>query len=475
MLFNTIAVAMLGMLAIPLIIGTSLKAPKVVAIAMMAVLFWFSSSTWGQLQADNTIYARGVGQLSFSLINLVLFVAGSAILIRKMVDRAYPNLAPSLTAYFWGFAFLLLAHVIVAIASGVDILAALSYTGIINVLNMLIFMYLAIMAFRDERGRNRLLATIIVLAGLRAAFGIVRYIWFGGDTANPYGNFERLDIKILFFDMGDNFVASLAAFCAAWLLTEPSVRLSFFRRIALYGFLGLEIAAVTLSFRRAALVGLALMFIFLLYRVPSRKRIQLLLMAGVIFVTGVAIFFQHRLQYVTHGDGNLLTSLVYDLMQDSNSGSDTPSGRWYELWAAAQSIDATAPGGWLFGLGTWGSFTGDQELLDYHFGKFDFVHSGFGHIVLKTGLIGLLLFLGMLIKFVRFYFRHCRSLSGNGRLIADAGFAGFLFWIPTLMIGTPIIEFRTMLLLGLTLALPFIGAYLSSHSATQPVRHHAPA
>jgi hypothetical protein len=41
-------------------------------------------------------------------------------------------------------------------------------------------------------------------------------------------------------------------------------------------------------------------------------------------------------------------------------------------------------------------------------------------------------------------------------LLADAGFAGLLFWMPTLFIGTPIIEFRSMLLLGLTLALPYL-------------------
>lgn len=467
MLFNTIAVTLLGMIAIPLIIGTSLKAPKITAIAMMAVLFLFSSSTWGQLQAENTIYARGVGQLSFSIMNLVLFVAGSAVLIRKMADRQYPHLAPSLSTYFWGFALLLLAHVIVAMVSGIDILTALSYTGVINVLNMLIFMYLTIMAFREERGRNKLLATIIILAGIRAIFGIVRYIWFGGDTANPYGNFDRLDIKILFFDMGDNFVASLAAFCAAWLLTSPTLRLSTLKRLGLYAFLALEIAAVTLSFRRAALLGLAMMFIFLLSRVPKRKRIQLILMSTVIVVTGVTIFFQQRFQHIAHDDGNLFTSLLFDLMQDKDAGSEAPGGRWYELWAAAQSVGNN----WLFGLGTWGTFTGDQVLLDYHFGRFDFVHSGFGHIIMKTGLVGLLLFIGLLFKFTRFYFRHCKSLSGNARLIADAGFAGLLFWIPTLLIGTPIIEFRTMLLIGLTLALPFIGASLSNYQS----RHHAPA
>jgi hypothetical protein len=35
--------------------------------------------------------------------------------------------------------------------------------------------------------------------------------------------------------------------------------------------------------------------------------------------------------------------------------------------------------------------------------------------------------------------------------------------MPTLLIGTPIIEFRTMLLIGLTLALPFVAVGLETH------------
>jgi len=453
MLFNTIAVAMIGLLAIPLVIGTSLKAPKITVVALLSVLFLFSSSTWGQLQVENTIYSRGSGQLSFSLLNIFLFVAGSAVLIRRLADRQYPQLAPPVTPWFIAFALLLAAHVLVAIVSGIEVLVALGYSGILNVLNMLIFMYLVIMAFREERGRERLLMVIFALAGVRAVFGLVRYIWFGGDASNPYSNFERMDIKILFFDISDNFVASLAAFCAAWLLTSPQVRMNILKRLALYGFLALEVAAVTLSFRRAALVGLAMMFAFLLTRVTGRRRLQLLGIATLVLAVGATVFFEKRLQHVTEGNGNIFTALIYDITQDKDSGRAGPTGRFYELWTAAQSMDTP---NWFFGLGTWGTFRGDETALDYHFGKFDFVHSGFGHIVLKTGLVGLLLFCGLLLAWVRYYRRHCRTLYGMPRLVADAGFAGFLFWMPTLLIGTPIIEFRTMLLIGMTLALPFI-------------------
>jgi hypothetical protein len=443
---NTLGTLVLSLLVIPLILGICLKAPKLVVMSFIGVLFTFSSSTWGQLQVENTIYSRGVGVFYFSLLNLILFVAGVATLIRKLANPHNPYLAAPLGRYFLAFLFMLVAHIILGVAAGIDLDVILGYNGIINILNMLIFMYLVVMAFNDEKDMRRLLLTIIVLAGARAVFGIVRFIWFDGDTANPYRNFERLDIKIAFFDIADNFIASLAAFVAAWLLTSPGIRLGPLRRLGLYLFLGLEIAAVALSFRRASLIGLALMFALLLFRLPSRQRLKFIVLATVILCVTAGVFFRERLQFNTQG--NIFSSMVYDI---GGEAGGIKENRFYELYAAAQSLT----GNWLFGLGSWGGFKGDASLLDYHF--------GFGHIILKSGLVGLALFLSLLVAYTSFYFRSRKHLTGNARLMSDAGFAGFLFWIPTLLIGTPIIEFRSMLLIGLTLAMPFVAVGLQKY------------
>jgi hypothetical protein len=336
---------------------------------------------------------------------------------------------------------------------GVDLNIILGYRGIINVFNMLIFMYLVIIAFKDEDDTRNLLFTIIALAAIRGIFGIVRFVWFGGDSANPYRNFDGLDIKILFFDISDNFVASLAAFCAAWLLTTPGLKLSLFKRALLVGFLVLEVAAVALSFRRSSLLGLGLMFALLLLRLPARKRFMFALFAAGLLAGVAAMFFQHRLQFLN--DGNILSALMFDISPDKR----LQENRFYELYAAAQSLQSN----WLFGLGSWGNFVGDDRRLGYHLGDYSFVHSGFGHIILKTGLVGLILFCCLLYAYVSYYLRHRKLLTGNARLLADAGFAGFLFWVPTLLIGTPIIEFRTMLLIGLTLALPFVAVGMENY------------
>jgi hypothetical protein len=310
-----------------------------------------------------------------------------------------------------------------------------------------------VQAFNSERDKRDLLLLILAIALGRALFGLVRYVWFDGDTANPYRNFESLDIKIFFFDIADNFVASLAAFCAAWLLTTPGVRMNLWKRLALYLFLALQVAAVALSFRRSSLAGMALMFVLLMVQLPGRRRFKFLLLSVAMVSVVAVMFFEGRGQFnvnVNGGGGNVLSSLIYDISPDKGVNEN----RFYELYAAAQSIGSN----WLFGLGSWGTFSGDQELLSYHFGLMDFVHSGFGHLILKTGVVGLLLFIAMLAAYTTFYLRTRKALQGNSRLLADAGFAGFLFWIPTMLIGTPIIEFRTMLLFGLTLAMPFVAA-----------------
>src|SRR5690606_23123698 len=238
------------------------------------------------------------------------------------------------------------------------------------------------------------------------------------------------------------------------------VRMSPMKRVMLYAFLALMVAAVALSFRRSSLLGLILMFALLLYRLPPRQKLIFGTLAFAMLSVTVSVMVKERLE-LAGASGGILTSLFYDITGD-RAGEQ---GRFYELYAAAQSLG----GNWLFGLGSWGAFQGDREILSYHFGRMDFVHSGFGHIVLKAGIAGLLLFCALLASYVWYYFRHRKHLQGNSALLADTGFAGMLFWVPTLLIGTPIIEFRTMMLFGLTLAMPFVAVGLHRRMHTSYV------
>ncbi|HEY0844096.1 MAG TPA: O-antigen ligase family protein [Noviherbaspirillum sp.] len=448
--FTNLAAALF---VIPVVLGFVIRAPKLVVFGFVFVLFVFSDSTWGQLETESTIYSRGSGMFYFSLLNLILLASGLAVMLRRLATPHGPLFTTPMAKYIFAFAFLIFGHVVVGLMEGIELNVILGYSGVINVLNMLVFMSLVIMAFDSEKDTHQLLMAIIVLAAARAIFGGIRYFLFDGDAANPYRNFEGLDIKIFFFDISDNFVAALGAFCAAWLLTAPEARLSWFKRSLLLMFLVLEIAAVALSFRRSSLIGLGLMFVFLFLRIPGGRKILFAMLAAGLLAAVAFVFYEHRLQFNSNDD--MLTSLIYDIAPDRG----IRDSRFYELYAAAQSMD----GNWLFGRGTWGTFSGDRDRLSYHGDDFGFVHSGFGHMVLKTGIVGLLMFCALLGTYIAFYMRHRNRLAGTSRLVADCGFAGFLFWVPTLLVGTPIIEFRTMLLLGLSLALPFIAVGIRNY------------
>jgi type II secretory pathway component PulM len=83
------------------------------------------------------------------------------------------------------------------------------------------------------------------------------------------------------------------------------------------------------------------------------------------------------------------------------------------------------------------------------------MHSGVLHIALKSGLIGVMASLLVIVGAFRFIAKHSASMAPRERGLLLVGAAGLLFMLPTFLFGTPLIEFRTMQLLALALALPY--------------------
>lgn len=75
-----------SLIVIPVVFGFVLKAPKLVVLGFLTVIFMFSESSWGELTADNNIYSRGVGIFYFSLLNMTLLVAGVAMLVKRLAN-----------------------------------------------------------------------------------------------------------------------------------------------------------------------------------------------------------------------------------------------------------------------------------------------------------------------------------------------------------------------------------------------------
>lgn len=456
--------AVLGALVVIGWVGFTLSQPAISVFALLSVLIAFSGSTWGQIDVETTIYSRGTGMLYFSILNFYLWGIGIVVALRNFFSGARHKATP-LAKYFVAFTLLILANALVAGASddsSLRLIDAFAYVGLLNIINMGVLFYVVINVFGSPAEAPKLLRFLLIAIAIRGIFGMVRWALFGGDSANVYANFEHTGTKLTFFDINDGFLATLAAFCAAWLLSFRKQFLSNREQYALWGLLLLEIATIVLSFRRSSLIGMGLAAVLFIVLLPARQKLGALLLSGGVLGGGIALIMTLRLSKV-RGAGTSPPGFLFDIFGDgkgAESGSRTLE--YTETWRSLGD-------NWFFGNGMWGTMQSSLAELSYHFGNFAFVHSGFGHILLKAGLFGLAMFLGLLASFTFYYLRVRKTLSGDLRMLADAGAAGVLFWLPTLLIGTPVIEFRSMMMLGLALALPFIAV----RAAAMEERHAA--
>ena len=373
--------------------------------------------------------------------------------------------ATPLAKYFWAITLLILGNAIYAAASddpSIQILSAFSYKGLLNIFNMAIFFYVCINAFGTQQGASKLLRLLLVAIGLRGIFGIVRWAFFGGDPSNVYDNIERTGTKLTFFDVNDGFLATLAVFCSAWLLTYRKPFLALWEQYFLWGLLILETAIIVLSFRRSSLISMGLSAMLFIALLPNRKKLlATFITAGVLF-GATTVLTALRLSKVRGAGAD--RGFLFDIV--GNGRSSDSGSRFLEYTETWRSLGDN----WFFGNGMWGTLQSNLASLNYHAGDFTFVHSGFGHILLKGGVFGLIVFIAMLFSFTFYFVRTRKLLHGELLMLADTGAAGMLFWLPSLLIGTPIIEFRSMMMLGFALALPFIAM-----RAAGTGKHHAAA
>jgi len=435
-------------------VGVAVSRPKYPVYLLLGVLIFFSASTWGRLEVTSTIYDRGTGQLNFSFVNLYLWGTALAMVLAGPFRRT-PAAPCGATKFFWLFNLFFAAHVIAGLATDVPFFSIMSYNGVLNILNMSVLMFILLQAFDNPRDLDELTKLFMISVLARGIFGLVRFAFFGGDPINVYASYEKIAIKLTFFDINDSLTATIAAFYAAWRLAWDGKTLKPSGKWFYGVLLVVEILVVIFSYRRTAIGGFALAAALFVIQQPKPRRLAFLLTGSAVFTLGLGVIVTGRLQQIRGARGGILDALLPDLF--GGRSGDVSSGRFSELFMAFDTIRDH----WLLGAGTWSEFRGG--VIAYHFGVYDFVHSGVVHIWLKTGLVGLALFLGGLLSYIVFVHAKRRMIEPAQRAFFEAAFAGFLFSIPNVLVGTPVIEFRTMLLFGLVLAIP----YLAYHSRMQ--------
>jgi hypothetical protein len=448
-----ILVAVGAALVVVTIAVFAINRPWLLMLPFIAALFWLTDSRYGRIdEVGSSLLGRGSGVLYFALFLWLMLLS----LIWMHVGRLFRptrQLATSVAVLPWFAAWgaLLLGHVAAAVAADIPIRQALSPAGFSFIVWMGVLVAAMVSAVERPADAHRFAWFIVALGLGRAMFGLVRFVAYGGDPANAYANRHGLELKLTFFDINDSLVCALTIAIALVMIyrREPARPLSQWQLGFLWAAVLIPALCIVLSFRRTAWVGLTLALAFVAMQLPARPRVRLFMLAIPSTLLGIAYASYKRLSQVTGPSEGFL----YDLMPRS-VGPD--SMRLLELKLAFQTF-VDQP---VFGVGAWGGYKGWQAISWQHEwgegGGGTFLHSGLLHVALKTGLVGLCLLAGTAMAFYFTWRRLRRSLPNQAMPLAVAGVAGVLFMVPDMLIGTPVPQVRTMMMIALCISLPFV-------------------
>jgi hypothetical protein len=432
--------------------------------AYFTLILYFPSASWGVVDAaaGDNFYTRATGTFYFSAINLMLFGLVLQAFFARRFARPLPVLhnlgVPALL-----FGIILVGNLVVGLSMrDVRWFQVIGYSGLLNVANFMFAFYVLVAVLREPRDLDRLVNLLLFCAVTRGLWGLVRFVALGGDPANFYENFQHLGVKLTFFDINDSLIATLAMFIAGWRLASGRCQ-GLGSKLGHWAIVLLELFIIVFSYRRIGWGGLVLAA--LLFAFSQRPSLRWGLLASYVFIglPGLAYKMTQRAGEAAKG-GSLLERMFPDVVSGGHFNFTT--GRFSELYAAWLSLKSNL----VLGLGAWGRFDGFRfSELAWHRGDFSWMHSGMMHIMLKTGLFGAALVLATLWLYLRFVMRHRHSLPQEQRGVLLAGVAGVLFMLPTWAVGTPVIEFRTMQLLALCFALPYLAAAAAAAHRTSSV------
>lgn len=421
-----------------------------------ACLFYFPNASWGIVDkaADASFYNRGTGTFYFSAINVLLF----GLALQALASRAWAsplkveNNLGKPAFFYW---LILLGNICLGFfLDDVRWFEIIGYSGLINVANFMFAFFVLSTCLRDSRDLERLINVMLFCAVTRGLWGAFRFVALGGDPANFYANFQKIDVTLTFFDINDTLVAALALFISAWrLVTLPNLTKS--TRLLYYAIVALELFIVIFSYRRTAWGGLVLAALLFAFCQSKRLRNSLLLGISAVGIPAILYKMLQRSGNNMHG-----ASLVERLLPDITRGGELSftTGRFTELYAATLSLKESP----FFGLGVWGRYDGSRfPELAWHRGDFGWMHSGLLHIALKSGLIGAAISIWAFVALLRFVQLNKGHMPPTQLGIMMAGLAGVLFMLPNWLIGTPVIEYRTMQLMAFSFTLPYLAAAAS--------------
>lgn len=443
----------IAILILSMIVPLLVIQPKFMVYTCISIVLFFPDVGWGVLDPKNifNIYAKGSGILYYSLVNIFLWMTFLSTMLQR-VTKDTKHIPCNLYKYFWAFTLLFLFFILWGIGTGVSFLDITSNRGVLNVINMIMLVYIMLSVFRTADDLKQLTSFFIASMVARGLWGIVRFAFFGGDIANPYAS---LGVNLTFFDIGDGLIACIAIFYASWVLIHNYAQITRCSKLLYFSVVSIGLFNIMFSQRRTGWIGLLLAAIWLVISLPKSQRLRLAITACSVFIPIFAIVSRGR--FASNG-GSGSQRFFSDLFVRGHFSFT--EGRFSELFLAINTIKNN----FFFGVGPWGDY---QNISSTLWGlDSNFTHSAIVHMWLKTGLIGLSVFIAILYGYIHFWIKNRNDIEPSLRGIAEASFSGFLFFIPDILFGTPIIEYRHMILLGFCISVPYI-VYFCATSATK--------
>lgn len=423
---------------------------KYIVFLYSIILFLFTGSNVGVTEKTYLIYSRGTGVLPIPIINLALIIMFIFFFLRSMVQRSsswmksFPPAKPMLIISFYFICYFLWG-----VAIGIPYREILSQYGVINVINMAMIVFILFWVIDTKDSLSLYIKVFLICLMCSALYGTVRYLFLGGDSANAYESIMHLKLKLTFQDIGQSILFGIClAYC---ILSFSQNKLQNFKQKAfLFSLALLSFVNIVFSYRRNAWIGMVLTMFWLIYIVKARTKMKLIFSLSIIilFILGYVATNRFTGQtYLTQYSQKL--TIAGDFTD--RGGVTFQKGRFSEIARIFQTILMNHP---IMGEGPWG-LQGSKALFE-QFAYFP--HSAIAHMLLKSGLLGLILFLWIFIGFALWWLRSRRIYlqSGDSNIICEAFFCGFLFTIPELLVGTPIIIFRHLQICGIIMSTIYI-------------------
>ena len=452
-----------ALIVIILAMGAAVSWTRYLVFGYLAlILIVPQTSNYGTLTGENlnNVWVKGTKTFFFSFLDMFLFGTWllGAVFLSRWTKIKNDDFSSPLAKWYLAYSLLFVGYVIVAMFGADPILAQFQPRGVINVIWQGMLVTLLAVTIRTEQDLKKVTLILICCLAGREAWGLLRYAFLGGDPQNYYANIGFSHVKITFWDINDSVLASLMVGLTTWKLLVD--RVGGWQRAAYVLMTFLALLIPVLSSRRTAQGGLLLALMLLFFLLPRGRRSPVLIalaLAVPLAVTSLA------LRSNDGGSKPLLEKILIDIKTDDEH-ADSRTSRFYELETAWKTIKEEP----FFGVGPSGSFKVESRFgLEYHAGKYDFVHSGFGHVLLKTGFVGLTIYIGIFLTFILQVKKGWKLLLPAYKALAVGSLCGFVAQLPNIFFGTPLIEIRCALIGGVLFTIPLICIAISRREAKE--------